>query len=97
MHVVMTTVEVEPGSIDELAALFDDTNRVLVAAHRDWLAAYFTADRSSNTVTVIAHWARAESYEALRASDEYRSTIATFADRFTGPPTIVVNEVLVEM
>lgn len=97
MHVVMTTVEVEPGSIDELAALFDETNRSLVAGHDDWLAAYFTADRSSDTVTVIAHWASAASYEALRESEEYRSTISRFATRFTGPPRVAIHEVLVEM
>ena len=93
----MTTVAVEPGSIDELAALFDETNRSLVADHDDWLAAYFTADRASSTVTVIAHWRSAASYEALRASDHYRATIARFAERFTAPPRIVVHEVLVEM
>ena len=49
MFIVTTTVEVKPGSIDELAALFDSTNRELVAPH------------------------------------------------FVGPPTIKVNEVLVQM
>ena len=65
MYAVVTTVEVEPGSIDELAELFDSTNRDLVAGHDDWLAAWFTADRTNNTVTVIAHWREAASYQEL--------------------------------
>lgn len=97
MYVIITTVQVEEGSIDRLAALFDSTNRELVAGHEDWLAAYFTADRSSSTITVIAHWRRAESYASLRSSDEFQSTMAAFAESFVGPPSISVNELLVEM
>jgi heme-degrading monooxygenase HmoA len=97
MFIVVTSVEVEDGSIDDLAALFDATNRDLVARHKDWLGAYFTADRSSSTVTVIAHWRTAESYKALRSSPEFQSTMAQFAERFVGPPKVSVNEVLVEM
>lgn len=94
---VVTTVEVEHDSIDRLAALFDDTNRDLVAAHDDWIAAYFTADRATNHVTVIAFWREASSYEVLRSSSEFQSTMAQFAESFVGPPSVTVNEVLVEM
>ena len=97
MYIVVTTVEVEPGSVDRLAELFDSTNRDLVAPHDDWIAAYFTANRSTNMVTVIAHWREAASYEVLRSSAEFQSTMAKFAEIFVGPPQVSVNEVLVEM
>jgi quinol monooxygenase YgiN len=97
MYVVVTTVEVKPGSVDRLAELFDSTNRDLVAPHDDWIAAYFTVNRSTNMVTVIAHWRRATSYEVLRSSAEFQSTMARFAESFVGPPRVSVNEVLVEM
>ena len=97
MYFVVTTVDVEPGSVDRLAELFDATNRDLVAAHDDWMAAYFTANRSTSVVTVIAHWRQAESYEVLRSSPEFQSTMAKFAESFVGPPRVSVNEVLVEM
>ena len=97
MVIVVTTVEVEPGSVDDLAALFDSTNRDLVAGHDDWLGAFFTADRANSTITVIAHWRAAESYRRLRSSPEFESTMAEFATRFVGPPHVSVNEVLVEM
>jgi hypothetical protein len=51
---VVTRVKVRPGSIDGLAALFDSTNRELVAGHDGWLGAWFTANRADNEVTVIA-------------------------------------------
>lgn len=97
MYVVMTTVVVQPDSIDALAQLFDATNHALVAQHEDWLAAYFTADRETNTVTVLAHWRQAESYEALRTSEEFQQIMGQFAPRFAGPPVVAVHEVLVEM
>jgi len=56
---VLTTVEVDPESIDRLAALFDETNRDLVARRHDRLGAWFTADRERGEVTV--------QYRALRS------------------------------
>lgn len=94
---VMTRVKVQPGSIDELAALFDATNRQLVADHSDWLAAWFTANRENDEVTVIAHWRDADSYDRLRNSPEFGATMAQFSASFTAPPEVTINEILVEM
>lgn len=96
-HLVTTTVSVEPDAIDALASLFDETNRDLVAAHSDWLGATFSANRTTGEIRVIARWQDPDSYEALRTSDAYREAMALFAPSFTGPPEIVVTEVLVEM
>ncbi|MGI9601321.1 MAG: antibiotic biosynthesis monooxygenase family protein, partial [Acidimicrobiales bacterium] len=89
-YAVITTVPVEPGSIDELAELFDTTNRRLVEGHHDWLGAWFTANRDDNTVTVIAHWRSPDSYDQLRTSPEFAETMARFSSRFTGPPSVSV-------
>ncbi len=97
MFAVITTVGVESGSIAELSALFDTTNRALVAQHDDWLGAWFTANSERSEVTVIARWASAEGYERLRSSDDFQQTMGRFAERFTGPPTVSINEILVEM
>jgi quinol monooxygenase YgiN len=97
MFAVITRVTVEPGSIDELASLFDETNRQLVAKHNDWKGVWFTANRERSEVTVIAHWSDAASYERLRASDEYAQVMGRFATRFAGSPEVTINELLVEM
>ena len=97
MFAVITTVQVQPGSIEDLAALFDQTNRELVADQDDWLGAWFTANRDSNEVTVIARWRDSASYQRLRSSDEFQATMAKFAERFAGPPSVAINEILVEM
>ena len=94
---VLTTVKVNPESIDRLAALFDETNRDLVAGHDDWLGAWFTADRERGEVTVIARWRDPSSYRVLRESPEFQSTMARFAEDFVEPPRVSINEILVEM
>lgn len=96
-YAVVTRVKVQPDSIDELAALFDTTNRDLVAGHDDWLGAWFTANRADSEVTVIARWRDADAYERLRESPEFQSVMGRFADRFVASPTVSVNELLVEM
>jgi quinol monooxygenase YgiN len=94
---VVTTVKVNPESIDRLAALFDETNPDLVAGHDDWLGAWFTADRERGEVTVIARWRDPASYRVLRESPEFQSTMARFAEDFVEPPRVSINEILVEM
>jgi heme-degrading monooxygenase HmoA len=94
---VVTRVKVQPGSIDELAALFDATNRDLVASHDDWLGALFTANRDTDEVTVIARWSNPDAYQRLRQSEEFQATMARFGEKFVGPPSVSTNEILVEM
>lgn len=96
-YAVLTRVKVRPGSIDGLAELFNETNRDLVAGHDDWLGAWFTANRANSEITVIARWRDAASYERLRADPQFESTMARFAEEFVGPPSVSVNELLVEM
>lgn len=97
MFAVLTRVRVEEGSIDDLAQLFDETNRALVARHDDWIGAWFTADRDASEVTVIARWRDASTYARLRESPEFQETMGRFASRFTAPPEVSINEILVEM
>ena len=94
---VVTTVKVNPEAIDRVAALFDETNRDLVAGHDDWLGAWFTADRERGEIMVIARWRDPSSYQVLRESPEFQSTMARFAEDFLEQPRVSINEILIEM
>lgn len=94
---MLTTVQVEPGSIPELAALFDATNRELVESHEDWLGAWFTANEVRSEITVIARWASAESYGLLRDTEQFQRTMSRFATKFVAQPSTSINEILIEM
>jgi heme-degrading monooxygenase HmoA len=95
--VVLTTIPVKEGLIDEVARLFRETNPALVEGQPEWLGAWFTANRQRSEITNVAHWQSAEAYERLRGSDEFKQTMARFAEMFTGPPSISIHEVLVQM
>lgn len=95
--VVLTTIPVKEGSIDEVARRFEDTNRPLVADQPDWLGAWFTGCRERNEITNIALWKSAESYQRLRSSEAFQNTMNQFSDVFRGPPAVSINELLVEM
>lgn len=95
--VVLTTIPVKEGAIDEVARRFEETNRPLVADQSDWLGAWFTGNEQRSEITNIALWKSAESYERLRSSEAFQETMRQFADVLVGPPAVTINELLVEM
>ena len=56
MYLVMTTVKVKSGKVDEVRDLFERTNPDLVKDQTDWVEAKFTANREEDQVTVLAFW-----------------------------------------
>jgi heme-degrading monooxygenase HmoA len=97
MYVVITTVQLKPGKIDEVRALFEETNPRLVEGESDWIKAKFTANRDADRVTVLAFWRDADAYRAFSSSAPFRQVMSQFAPYFAGPPAISINEILFEM
>ncbi len=97
MHAVITHARLTPGRIDDVREIFRRTNPGLVADQKDWVSAIFTANRNDDTVTVVARWKNPDSYEALAATDKFKQAMAEFAPYFRSPPTVEVNEILVDM
>ncbi len=94
MHAVITTVTLKPESIDTVAKMFEETYIDLVKVEKHWLSAMFTANRETNTITVITQWTSEEDYTAFRHTDRFQSTFAEFMEHFAAPPVVSVNEVL---
>lgn len=97
MYVVITTVQLKPGKIDEVRILFEKSNPELVKDQADWLEAKFTANRELEQVTVLAFWRDADAYRAFSASKPFQAAMTQFGPYFAGPPQISINEVLFEM
>lgn len=53
---VLTAISVKAEAVDEVAKLFEEKNRPLVADQPDWLGAWFTGNRDRNEITNIALW-----------------------------------------
>lgn len=97
MYVVITTVQLKPGRIDEVRDLFAETNPDLVQDQADWIEAKFTANREADQVSVLAFWRDAEAYREFSAGDKFKQVMGRFAPHFAGRPQITVNEILFEM
>lgn len=97
MFVVMTRVKLKPGTINDCAQLFRETNPKLVEGEPDWHGAQMMYDTESRVVTVLANWANAASYQAMTAKPHFQSTMSEFAKFFDCSPEISTNELLVEM
>ena len=97
MYAVITNVRLKPGRIDDVREIFRRTNEALFADQDDWVDAIFTANRRDDEVTVIARWKSVDSYRAFTAGDPYKAAMAKFEPYFAHPPTVDVNEILVEI
>lgn len=97
MYAVITHARLKPGRIDDVREIFRRTNQALVADQEDWVGAIFTANRRDDEVTVVARWKSADSYRAFAAGQAYRQAMAEFERYFAHPPTVDVNEILVEI
>lgn len=97
MYVVMTRVALRPGTSEDCAELFRQTNPDLVEDEANWLGARMIFDSDTNILTVLAVWRDADSYRRMSASDEFKSTLSNFSQFFAGAPEVSVNRVLVDM
>jgi heme-degrading monooxygenase HmoA len=97
MYVVITTVQLKSGKIDEVRALFEKTNPSLVEGQSEWIEAKFTANREADRVTVLAFWRDADAYRTFSSSASFREVMSQFARYFAGPPDVSINEILFEM
>lgn len=94
MHAVITTVTLKPDTLDTVATMFEETYIDVVKVEKSWLGAKFTANRDTNTITVVTLWTSAEDYQAFRHTDRFQTTFAKFMPFFAAPPIVSVNEVL---
>src|SRR6056297_2817230 len=97
MYVVMTRVKLQPGTSEQCAELFRQTNPGIVGDEPDWLGAQMIFDSETDVVTVLATWRDADSYRTMSASEELKATLSEFRRFFASAPEVSVNHVLVDM
>lgn len=97
MFVVMTKVKLHEGTSAQCAELFRQTNPDLVKNEKDWLGAQMIFDRDANTITVLARWKDARSYQTMRTGAKFQDIMQEFGKFFASTPEVTTNEVLVDM
>ena len=97
MHAQVVRFELQPGKVDEAAAIF--TNSVTPAARQQggFKNAYFLVDRSTNKGIGVSLWESEADVAALSTSGFYQEQVAKFATLFAGPPEREVYEVAAQV
>ncbi len=97
MYVILTTVQIKPGKIDQVRDMFVDIYNELVDGQEHWKSTVFSADRVENMIMVLNFWTDIEAHWNFRNSDKYQAAMEECSQFFSGPVKIHVNEVLFEM
>ena len=97
MYAVITNVRLKAGRIDDIRELFRRRNEALFADQSDWVSTIFTANRRNDEVTIVSRWSNADSYRTFAGGEAYKAMMTEFEPYFAHPPTVDVNEILVEI
>lgn len=97
MFVVMTRVRLRPGTSEQCADLFRQSNPDLVGNEQDWHGAQMIFDSETDILTVLATWSDVDAYRQMSGSQKFRNAISEFSQFFASAPEVTVNDLLVDM
>jgi quinol monooxygenase YgiN len=97
MYVVMTRVRLHPGTSEQCADLFRQSNPGLVGNEPDWQGAQMIFDGETDIVTVLATWSDVDAYRRMSQSHKFKATMSAFSQHFASAPVVTVNDLLVDM
>ena len=96
MYSQVVRAQVQPGKLDEAAAIFRDSVSPAARQEKGFKNNYFVVDRSANKIMGFSLWESEADVVALAESGFYQEQVAKFAAVFAGPPEREVYEVLVQ-
>ncbi len=95
MHSQVVRATLQPGTMDNGIALFNDSVAPAVRERTGFQNAYLLVDRAKNKVIAVSLWDSEADVAALISSGFYQEQVAKFAALFAGPPEREVYEVAV--
>ena len=95
MYVRITRGQAQPGKLDDLAAAWKQFVGDQLPGISGFRNAYFTGNRSSNTVMAFAVW-EAEPDESL-LNPILQDFVSRARELVVGPPTVEIYEVLEQL
>lgn len=96
-HFIIHTIQIKPGSLDAVRALFEEKVPPLAARFDAWCGARLTACRRENQVVTIGAWADPEQLQAFLDQPEFEQAMAGFAEHFAAPPQTTITRAVTEV
>ena len=95
MYARVTTVQIQPGKIDEAIRIYQDSVVPAVKQQAGFRSTMLITDRASGKGMAITDWATEADLQANEASGYYQEQLAKFAPILTATPVREVYEVTV--
>lgn len=96
-HFIIHTIQLKPGALAEVKALFEEKVPPLAQRFDAWRGARLTVDREKNVVVTIGAWADAGQMKAFLEQPEFAQTMERFSSYFAAPPQTTITEVVTEV
>lgn len=96
MHARATTVQIQPGKMQEAIDLVNNSVIPAAKAQKGFQGFYLMTDASSGKGLAISVWETEADMMAVESSGNYQEQIAKFGGLFAGPPTTDHYELSVE-
>ncbi|MCH8802166.1 MAG: antibiotic biosynthesis monooxygenase [Chloroflexi bacterium] len=96
MHARATTVQVQPGKMQEAIDIFKDSVVPAAKAQKGFQGFYLMTDASSGKGLAISVWETEADMVAVESSGAYQEQLARFGNVFAGAPTTDHYELSVE-
>lgn len=93
MHVVIHTIPVKPGSLEQAKALFEAKVPPLAEHFSGWRGARLLATDDDHLVT-IGMWADEGQMKQFLSQPAFAQAMAAFAELFAGPPRAFITREL---
>ena len=95
MYTRVTTVQIQPGKIDEAIRIYQDSVVPAVKQQAGFQSTMLITDRASGKGMAITNWATEADLQANEASGYYQEQLAKFAPILTAAPVREAYEVTV--
>lgn len=95
MQVRVTTVQIQPGKVDEAIRIYRDSVVPAAKQQRGYRSTMLLTDRASGKGIAITAWETAADLQASEASGYYQEQTAKFAPLLTAAPIREVFELSV--
>jgi quinol monooxygenase YgiN len=96
-HFIIHTIQLKPGSLDKVRALFEEKVPPLAQRFDAWCGARLTLDRDNDRILTVGAWADTKQMQAFLDQPAFGEAMAGFAEHFAAPPETRIVEVVTEV
>jgi quinol monooxygenase YgiN len=93
MYARVTTVQPQPGKLDEVIRITKELVLPVTQQQSGWKGLTVLVNRDANKLTTIGYWASLADVESSEASPQFREQVGKVAALLSAPPAPEVYEV----